>query len=399
MNNLLKIANPLLRRHLFLFVYFPIYIAISFALGQEVVIPDHWTISADLSLTYVSNDDYIKGYNDSFKDHNPFHPFNLRVISEMKFTDWFKMNEEILADSGYQRVDLLGVWATLSYPGDVNVNLSIGNLATPFGTWMERSFPMQNPLIGIPLIYSYKTRAVSEGVPTADQLLNENEAYRQYWLATIYSSCWDTGVELHGGFGNFDYAIMVTRGAPSDPVMNFEGDTNGGKGVVGRVGWRPVPEINLGLSYARAPYLDSEYVESSIPTGKNVDDYVQEAEGVDFSYSQGHFDFVSEFVINHWEDPNIPEPLYNTSYYLEGKYRFLPKMYYALRAEQMFFSKIQDSAGDSVSWDYPVNRIETGVGYYFTRDILGKLVYQYTERQGAADSGDHFVAFQVNFHL
>jgi hypothetical protein len=371
----------------------------SYSFSQVVIIPDHWTVSADLSLTYVSDDDYNKGYNGSSNDHNPFNPINFHFLSETKFTDWLKLNAEILADSGTKKFDALGVWVTLSNPGTINANLSVGTLATPFGTWMERSLPMENPLIGIPLIYSYKTRAVSDQAPTADQLLNENEAYRQYWLATVYSSWWDTGIELNGGFGDFEYAIMVTRGAPSDPVINFEGETNGGKGIVARIGWRPIPEINVGASYGRAPYLDAEDVASSIPTGKNADDYIQEIEGLDFSYSLGHFDFVSEFVINHWEEPNIPEPLYNTSYYLEGKYKFLPKMYYALRVEQMFFSKIQDSAGDSVSWDYPVNRVETGVGYYFTRDILGKLVYQYTQREGASDSEDHFVALQLNFHI
>jgi hypothetical protein len=53
----------------------------------------------------------------------------------------------------------------------------------------------------------------------------------------------------------------------------------------------------------------------------------------------------------------------------------------------------------SRTWDAPITRFETGVGYYVQRNLLAKGVYQYNRRDGGLVRRRSLVAVQLQFWL
>jgi hypothetical protein len=67
--------------------------------------------------------------------------------------------------------------------------------------------------------------------------------------------------------------------------------------------------------------------------------------------------------------------------YVEGRYKILPGLYAAARADHLGFSEITGSRGPR-TWDAPVTRIEIGGGYSIQRNLLLKMSWQHNVRDG-----------------
>ncbi len=90
-----------------------------------------------------------------------------------------------------------------------------------------------------------------------------------------------------------------------------------------------------------------------------------------------HLEVRAEGAHNAWETPALGD-LEVTSGYVEAKYALTFGAYLAGRYDVQRFGKIADSGGIKHPWDADVTRVETGVGYRFSRDVIGKVVYQHT---------------------
>ena len=77
----------------------------------------------------------------------------------------------------------------------------------------------------------------------------------------------------------------------------------------------------------------------------------------------------------------IDRPLRALSTYVEGRYKILPGLYAAARADHLGFSDITGSAGPQ-SWEAPLTRIEVGGGYSLQRNLLLKIACQRNVRDG-----------------
>jgi hypothetical protein len=62
----------------------------------------------------------------------------------------------------------------------------------------------------------------------------------------------------------------------------------------------------------------------------------------------------------------------------------------------MEFSKITDAAGGESVWDFPLYRVETGLGYRFDRNVTFKLVGQLTRFPGQPQFNDDILATQIS---
>ena len=64
----------------------------------------------------------------------------------------------------------------------------------------------------------------------------------------------------------------------------------------------------------------------------------------------------------------------------------------------MRFGEVTDSTGTRRPWDHNIARVETGVGYRFDRNTIGKLVYQGTRHDESADEHEwyHLVGAQLS---
>jgi len=79
---------------------------------------------------------------------------------------------------------------------------------------------------------------------------------------------------------------------------------------------------------------------------------------------------------------------------IEGRYKIAPGFYVALRGDRLDYSKVNGTAGMN-EWDAQIWRVETGVGYSLTRNILLKGAWQMNGRDGGRVRKDGLFAAQV----
>jgi hypothetical protein len=85
--------------------------------------------------------------------------------------------------------------------------------------------------------------------------------------------------------------------------------------------------------------------------------------------------------------------------WIEGRYRFSPRMFVAARADRLDFSRIAGTVLGSVPvpWDAPVERVEGGVGLYLLRNLVGRAVVQRNWREGGRVRARTYVSGQLAY--
>jgi hypothetical protein len=276
---------------------------------------------------------------------------------------------------------------------DRPLDFQAGQIPTVFGAFPRRRYLLDNPLIGTPLAYQYLTSLRSDVVPRNADALAVRRGLG--WLVPypdaptplapglplVNAERWDTGAQVRWAPDPVQVAVSVTQGTLSEPRFH---DNNSGKQVSARVGVKPLPGMTVGLSGAIGPYL-TRSVTDALPDGLPRR-YDQKVLGMDVEWSSGYWILRGEAVFNAWEVPAleapfIDSPLLALGLSLEARYKILPGLYVAARADRLTFSSIDTSRG-SLPWDAPVTRVEAGVGYSVHRYVLLKAVYQYDRRDG-----------------
>lgn len=87
----------------------------------------------------------------------------------------------------------------------------------------------------------------------------------------------------------------------------------------GRLGFRPNPAWNHGISFSIGPYLYSE-AQPFLPPGKGLNDYNEIVLDYDVSYAWHHWQFWGEVFLTRFEVPNVGNADVLT-YYLEARYQ------------------------------------------------------------------------------
>ena len=359
-------------------------------------------VSGTLAATYKQDFGRDEGegqaaVNKTLKGARPFSQIRGRFFIDSEVSENIGVFTTLLFDEQVAHFDLEGAYIVVYELGGLrSVNALVGKMATPFGTFASRSFATANPLIGMPLIYHYfsAVRGASVLRDNADQLSRRDAPnYSERGQPTLYDACWNTGLQLFGSFGPVTYALAMTEGAVSNPTAT----DNDGLQYVGRLGLQPTIALKFGVSGAYAPYLNKSVERNSaFPAGRSAEDYKQRLIGLDAEYSAGHFQLISEWVFNQWQVPNLAEGhLSHSGGYIEGKYELGPGVYYALRYGRIDYGDIDDGQGGQAAWDYGIQRIETGFGYYLDRRTRLKALVQLNSWVGAPDESDHLVSLQL----
>ena len=98
-------------------------------------------------------------------------------------------------------------------------------------------------------------------------------------------------------------------------------------------------------------------------------------------------------LISEWQFSNFAEEhLSHSGGYDKGKYELGPGVYYALRYGRLDCGYIDDG---QAAWDYGIQRIETGFGYYLHCRTRLKALEQLNSWAGALDESDHLVSVQL----
>jgi hypothetical protein len=284
--------------------------------------------------------------------------------------------------------------------------LQAGLVPPVFGAFPRRRYAYDNPLPSVPLAYQYLTTMRYDAVPSrAEQVVAQRgrgwlvrypvgEAAPEPGLPLVNAERWDAGVQLRVGSEPLSLALAVTQGSPSHPRVE---DDNGGKQVSGRLQWQPGPAFTAGVSGASGEYLSSALV-AQLPAAAQRG-YRQEAAGLDLEWQRGRFIARGEAVWSRWALPaleatRIEAPLASLGGYAEARCKLRAGLYAAARLERLGFAQLDSALGRN-TWDAPVTRVETGLGWSPFRHVLAKASWQHNSRDGGRVRGNDLVAGQV----
>jgi hypothetical protein len=176
--------------------------------------------------------------------------------------------------------------------------------------------------------------------------------------------------------------VAVTTGTVARPLV---GDDNAGKQVAGRAAFHLSPAITIGVSGARGPFVARDATEQAgLMEGNGR--FTQTAWGGDVEYSRDYYLVRFEAILSDWrvpvlQTPAVRLPLRAVSLSTEGRYKIMPGLYVAARADRLDFSTIAGTTR-TAEWEAPVTRLEIGGGYSLQRNLIFKVSFQHNRRDG-----------------
>lgn len=369
-------------------------------------------LGTDIAVT-VGERDEVGWFNYTDYEYNALRMFRMSLTGEWRIAAPLALVGELRTENMGQP-DPYALYLRLRPWRDRPIDIQAGRIPPVFGAFGRRAYTSDNPLIGYPLAYQYLTSLRSDALPaTADDLLRMRARGWQpsYPIGSpafspgvplVTAFRWDTGVEVRAVGRGLEVAGAVTSGTLSNPRVV---DDNGGKQFAARVTARPLVGLVLGASAARGDFVDEDAV---LAIGAERDDtFAQRALGADAEYSRGYGVVRAEFVWCDWRlptttaTPRIDRPLAARAGLVEGRYRLLPRLYLAARADWLDFSLLRGTlfGGAAVPWDAPISRLEAGGGWYFQRNLVGRVTFQRNWRDGGRIRNKSFLAGQLLFWL
>jgi hypothetical protein len=369
------------------------------------------TISGEVTATAGSQDE-TAFFNYTDYEHNALRMFRLSLSGMWRPSSRIAFLTEVRSED-LQRVIPYALYVRIRPWGGHPFDVQAGRIPPVFGTFARRAYGADNPLIGFPLAYQYLTSLRPDAVPANadDLLLMRGRGWRASYpvgnpvpgpgVPVVSAYRWDTGVEARYGAERVEAAVSVTSGTLANPRVD---DDNDGRQLAGRVAWHPVVGLTLGASGARGAFVDRAIVDAyEEPLGPH--DYTQDAVGLDGEYSRGYWIVRGEAIFSHWtlpkiNTPFIERPLGARTGYVEGRYRFGPRVFGAMRVDALSFTRIPGQRlfeGRPTQWDAPVSRVELGGGIDIQRNLTARLVVQRNWRDGGRVHNRTYVSGQLAY--
>jgi hypothetical protein len=350
------------------------------------------TLGADLSASTTPQDDTNAWFNYTDYEHNTLRMIRIAVSADVRLSDRISFLTEVRSENGAS-IKPYALYVRVHPWKNRPVDIQAGRIPPTFGAFSRRDYGAGNALIGYPLAYQYLTSLRADAIPAdADDLLRMRaRGWRPSYrigaqsigpgLPLITAFRWDTGVQARIGSERLMVSAALTNGTVSEPLTR---DNNGGKQISG---------LRLGGSAAHGPF-----VSDAVGVAADGRPSAQDALGVDVEYARDHWLVRSELVWDRWQVPTLDTPLRAASVFVEGSYKILPGTFVAGRFDRLTFSRVSTPTQDR-TWDAPVTRIETGLGYYIRRNLIAKGTYQYNWRDGGLIRRRGLLAAQLHYWL
>ena len=279
-------------------------------------------------------------------------------------------------------------------------DLQVGKFATIIGNFVQRHLSWENPFINAPLPYENLTAISDAAAPAGPREFISGFAFDEDKNnPLIWGPSYATGGSVAGKIGKFDYAVEAKNSALASRPRSWDATEIGFEHptVSGRIGYRPNQAWNLGLSASDGPYLRPE-AEPTLPAGRSLGDYRELLVGQDISYALHHLQLWAEFYEVRVQVPRVGDAD-TFAYFLEGKYKFTPQLFGAMRWNQQLFATIPDGAGGSVRWGHDLWRVDTSLGYRFTTHTQLKLQYSFQDTTSDSRDLSHTLAAQFTLRF
>jgi hypothetical protein len=369
------------------------------------------TASGEVTATFGSRDD-IAFFNYTDYEHNALRMFRVSLAGMWRPASRLAFVGELRSEDA-QRVVPYALYVRVRPFADRPLFIQAGRIPPVFGAFGRRTYTTDaNPLIGYPLAYQYLTSLRADAIPaSADDLLAMRargwrtqypvgSAAQAPGVPIMSAYRWDTGVEAHYGARRIEGSMAVTVGTLSNPRVE---DDNGGQQISGRVAWKPIVGLVLGVSGSTGTFLSRSLAE--IRTPRSSGGYYQRALGIDAEYSRDYWIVRGELIDSRWTIPAVgapvlSDPLRATAAFVEGRYRFGPRYFAAARADRLTFSRIRGErlfGGVPTPWDAPVTRVEAGGGVFLRRNLTARAVVQRNWRDAGRVTARTFVSGQLAY--
>jgi hypothetical protein len=159
---------------------------------------------------------------------------------------------------------------------------------------------------------------------------------------------------------------------------------------VGGLRMRVSPEVSVGASYNKGPWVRSDIPNSPAP-GPYGWTYNQEMWAIDAAFARGPLVLRGEFIHDSWDVPNIEPRAVDLGYNVEAQLDIATGWSAALRYGRIDFREI-DSFGD---WDWDVSRWEGSLGYRITLNAGIMASYATTRDVGPLDPKDNLTSIRL----
>jgi hypothetical protein len=279
---------------------------------------------------------------------------------------------------------------------DGRFSLQIGKFATVVGNWVPRHLSWENPFINAPLLYENLTAVSDKAAPRSpiDFVRGFEPSDKAEYNPVIWGPSYASGVSVSGRLGQFDYAAEMKNSSLSSRPESWSLTevTFSDPAFSGRVGFRPGQAWNFGLSASDGAYFRSES-ESTLPRGRDIDDYREIVLGQDASFAWHHLQLWAEFYEARFQVPRVGDAD-TFAYYFEAKYKFTPQLFGALRWNQQLFGTVSDGSGGNIRWGEDLGRVDIAATYRFTPHAQLKLQYSYQHETSGPRDDNHLLAAQ-----
>ena len=284
---------------------------------------------------------------------------------------------------------------------DGRLTVQIGKFATVVGNWVPRHLSWENPFINAPLIYENVTPIQDKYAPYSSlNFIYGPYYYEKYaFNPVIWGPSYASGISVSGQLGQFDYAVEMKNASLSSRPESWNVTYNGFEQPTfsGRAGFRPNEAWNFGLSASEGPYFRRE-AESTLPPGRDIDDYREFVLGQDASFAWRHLQVWVEFYEARFEVPRVGDAD-TFAYYIEAKYKFTPQLFGAIRWNQQLFGDISNPYGGSLRWSQDLGRIDIAAAYRFTPHAQLKLQYGFQHETTGSGDDNHLLAAQFTIRF
>jgi hypothetical protein len=284
---------------------------------------------------------------------------------------------------------------------DGRLTVQVGKFATVVGNWVPRHLSWENPFINAPLVYENVTPIQDKSAPLSPLDFIYGPLYYEKYAfnPVIWGPSYASGVSVSGRLGRFDYAVEMKNASLSSRPESWWVTENGFEHPTfsGRAGFRPNEAWNFGLSASEGPYFRRE-AESTLPPGRDLDDYREFVLGQDVSFAWRHLQVWAEFYEARFEVPRVGDAD-TFAYYIEAKYKFTPRLFGAIRWNQQLFGNVSNGYGQNVRWAEDLGRIDIAAAYRFTPHTQLKLQYGFQHETTGPGDDNHLLAAQFTIRF
>lgn len=270
---------------------------------------------------------------------------------------------------------------------------TVGRQVSPFGRFPARNLSTENPLYGYPVPYFYRTALPANAAPTSLPAVLAGRGQGP-GMGQAGPSLYQTYVLRHAHLGRKGRLVYgLQNGAQSNAENVTQNDDFG---FLARASVSPTPAWSLGVSGSVAGYLQQGV--GGLAPGETPEDFDQELFGFDLEFARGKWQIFAEGLWSDWDVSslmNVGGELGSFGWYLEGTYQASPKLFLAGRYSTIQFDDVPNGAGAQTPWDFDADRLEVGVGYRPTINVLAKLSGQANGTDTTPDPDDDVVVMQL----